>query len=339
MSYQLGIDAIHLRPTPRLAHTEYCSNDDLFERIGRDTGKDFAAAWELDYLWFTDDGPVNWASRGRTTDMGHAEFLRGGVDRREAKPSPFRDAEEVLAFDAVAEYGLPGLDDLVAYYERRHRDTKAANGDQVVPGGYYKTLWSGAIDAFGWAMLLEAAAQADRFEKVLDSFFRLSLRHHQAWARTSIEVFNSHDDMVWTAGPFVHPDFYRRAVFPRFHALWKVLKDAGKKVVFTSDGDYTQFIGDIAAAGADGFTFEPLTSLETAVRGYGRTHVIMGSAVSAQTLTYGSREQILSEVETTVRLARDCPGFFCAVGNHIPSNVPVDNALFYFDVLRSRWDR
>lgn len=27
MSYRVGIGAIHLRPTPRLAHTEYCRHD------------------------------------------------------------------------------------------------------------------------------------------------------------------------------------------------------------------------------------------------------------------------------------------------------------------------
>ncbi len=29
MSYQIGIDALNLRPTPRLAHTEYCDHAPL----------------------------------------------------------------------------------------------------------------------------------------------------------------------------------------------------------------------------------------------------------------------------------------------------------------------
>lgn len=28
-------------------------------------------------------------------------------------------------------------------------------------------------------------------------------------------------------------------------------------------------------------------------------------------------------------IGKSCPGFFMAVGNHIPSNTPVDNALWY----------
>ena len=28
-------------------------------------------------------------------------------------------------------------------------------------------------------------------------------------------------------------------------------------------------------------------------------------------------------------IGKRCPGFFMAVGNHIPANTPVDNALWY----------
>lgn len=33
-----------------------------------------------------------------------------------------------------------------------------------------------------------------------------------------------------------------------------------------------------------------------------------------------------AEVKRCVDLGRDCPGYFFAVGNHIPANVPVENA-------------
>ena len=38
-------------------------------------------------------------------------------------------------------------------------------------------------------------------------------------------------------------------------------------------------------------------------------------------------------------IGRDCPGFIMAVGNHIPANTPVANALYYnevFEELRRR---
>lgn len=357
MSYQIGIDTINLRPTPRYAHTDYCSNDALKRHLrvrGADVGPaeqqfttgagdanapTFEDAWECDLIWSTHDGPVDWSKRGRVTDMGHADFLEGGVDRRQPQPSPFRSADEVWAFDAVKEYGLPDFDELVAFYEQHHREDQAANPNQVVTAGYYKTIVSGAIDAFGWDMLLEAAADQDKFEKVLDSIYRLTMHHVKAWAKTSAPVYINHDDFVWTEGAFMHPDYYRRVIIPRYRELWKVLRAAGKKVLFCSDGNFAEFVADIAEAGADGFIFEPMLPLDPVVKQFGQTHVIIGSKLDARTLTFGTQEQIKAEIDATLRLAPQCRGFMFAVGNHIPSNVPVANAMFYFNHLRQHWNR
>ncbi len=360
MSYAIGLDTIHLRATPRLAHTEYCSNDALFRALhvreakagpaeqttsaateapAGQTARTFAQAWDIDFCWSANDGPVPWSQRGRVTDMGHADFLEGGVDRRLPKASPFADAQEVLVFDAVREYGLPGAAELTRYYQETWTRNQQARPEEVFTAGYYKTIISGAIEAFGWDLLLEAAAEQARFERVLDSFFRLSLHHFRAWAATSAPVFICHDDFVWSEGPFMHPDFYRRAIIPRYRELWAVLKKAGKTVLFCSDANWITFLDDIADAGADGFIFEPMMPLDPVVERYGQTHVIIGSKVDTRTLTFGTTAQIAAEIDATLPLAWKCPGFMFAVGNHIPSNVPVANALFYFNYLQQRWRR
>ncbi len=346
MSYTIGMDAICLRAPERLAHTEYCSNYALVRAVtGLDPRTDpsawraFNDAWQQDFIWTVNDGPVDWSKAGRATDMGHAEFLEDGIDLRENVPCPFKDVEEVYAFDAVEEYGLPDMDDLVVHYENWYQAGRKANPNQVHPGGYYKTIVSGAIQAFGWDMLLEAAADPVRFDRVLESIFQRSLYHFKAQAKTSIEVFLCHDDMVWTQGAFMHPEFYRTAIFPRYKKLWDVIHEAGKLVLFCSDGDFTEFVDDISDAGADGFIFEPMTSLDPIVEKYGKTHVIMGSKVDCRTLTFGTKHQIKNEIDETLKIAKDCPGFIFAVGNHIPSNVPVDNALYFFDYLSANWRR
>lgn len=347
MSYEIGMDAMHLRPGGRLAHTEYCSSAPIVRAVtGLDPRVDgerawnaFNEAWHLDFLWVTNDGPVDWALRGRATDMGHAEFLEGGTDWRDTVQCPFGDVEEVLRFDAAEEYGLPDLEDLTGYYEGVYQEGQARHSGQVYTGGYYKTIISGAIQAFGWEMLLEAAADQRRFDRVLEGIFQLSLHHFRAWARTSAPVFICHDDFVWTQGAFMHPDFYRASIFPRLKRLWDVLHDAGKVVLFCSDGTWTEFVDDVAKAGADGFIFEPTTDLDAVARRYGQTHVIIGSKVDCRTLTFGTKDEIKREIDESLLVARRCPGFVFAVGNHIPSNVPVDSALFYFDYLSKHWER
>ncbi len=345
MSYQIGLDTLRLRPTPRLARTEYCSNDALKRLVTGLPADDprldaeFSRRWELDLIWSTPEGSHPWETCGRVTDMGHSEFLEGGVDWRPKQPCPFKNVHEAWAFDAVAEYGLTPMEELVAYYEGVYQDARRRYPEQVYTGGYYRTLISGAIAIFGWDMLLEAAADRRRFARVLDTIFQVALHHARAWAQTSIDVFMCHDDMVWTQGAFMHPSFYRGELFPRYAELWRVLHAAGKQVIFCSDGDWSQFASDIVAAGADALSFEPMMPLEPVVERFGRTHALLASKVDARTLTFGTHAAIQAEVDATLALARRCAGLMFAVGNHIPSNVPVDNALFYDAYLRSHWER
>jgi len=343
MSYQIGMDTINLRPTPRLAHTEYCSNEAVKRAVtgmtveGPEREAAFYEAWDFDFIWSTNDGPEPWEERGRVTDMGHAEFLAGGIDRREAQPCPFDDVEEAWAFDAVAEYGLTDWDKLVQYYEASYQQAHRRYPEQVFTGGYYRTLFSGAIAIFGWDMLLWAASDLAKFAKVMDTIFQQSLHHYRAWAETSAEVIMCHDDMVWTQGPFLHPDFYRAEVFPRYKELWQIIKQSGKKLAFTSDGDWGMFADDIVEAGADILVFEPMMAMEPVVAKYGQSHCLIASQVDARTLTFGNKAQIQAEIDATLALAPQCKGLMFAVGNHIPSNVPVENALFFIEYLNSHW--
>ena len=141
MSYKIGLDTIWLRPTERIAHTEYCSHWPLIRQItGLDPKTDknalrrFYDAWEIDFIWSVNDGPVPWSEKGRVTDMGHAEFLEDGSDKREAKPCPFKNAEDVLAFDAVKEYGLPDMKELVGYYERFYQEGQKEHPELIFTG-------------------------------------------------------------------------------------------------------------------------------------------------------------------------------------------------------------
>ena len=337
MSYERGWQALNLEMPDTIPHTEYCSHPLLVKRIvGLDPRED-ASAWNkfyvqtnYDLLWHTNDGG-GW--KGRQTSMGHAVFQEGGTDFNTNIYCPFKDPEDVLSFDPVEEYGLPDVDERARFFEEDYQRGQKAHPTLVLPGGYYKTIFSACIQAFGWEMFLTSAGiDYERFDKVLEGFFRVSMANYQAWAKTTAPVFICHDDIVWTAGAIFHPDWYRRYVFPRYKKLWKVLKDAGKIVLFCSDGDFTEFIDDLVEAGADGFIFEPLTDLEKMVSSYGQTKVIIGN-VDTRILTFGAREQIYQDVKRCADLGRDCPGFFFAVGNHIPHNVPIENALYYFELI------
>ena len=349
MSRTIGMDCINLRRTPRPAHFESSLeyHDSLIRRaIGGgdhrgwpapDVARRLYDAWDFDFLCGMHDGLVDWGKAGRCTDMGHAGYAADGSDQRAPAVCPFREPEEVWDFDPVREYGLTPFDELVAAYEADYRGRLEAFPEQVCTGGYYKTLISGAIQSFGWDMLLLAAADEAKFARVLERFGQYTLHHTRAWARTSIEVYVQHDDIVWTAGPFLRPDFYRKVIFPIYRELWKPLKAAGKKVLFGSDGKWDMFMEDAAACGVDGFFFEPGNDFERIVKTFGGSHVIIGSTVDCRTMTFGAWEQVKAEIDATLALTRGLPGFMFTVGNHIPANVSDEMCLQYLDYLRANW--
>lgn len=347
MSRQTALDNIHLKLMDRWAHTEYSITyhaDYLARAAGVEKGRPDLArlghdALQLDFIWSTNDGPVNWFKQGRATDMGHAAYDAAGSDQSAPVTCPFNDAEEVWAFDAVSEYGLPAFEDLVSLYRRLDGEYRAAFPNQLTTGGYYKTIVSGAIQAFGWDMLLLAASEPERMEKVLDSFFRRTLFHMQAWARTDIEVVIQHDDFVWANGPFLSPDYVRSAIIARYAELWKPLHAAGKKVLFCSDGDFSLFVDDLAAAGADGFIFEPCVDFGMMVERFGTSHCLVGSYVDCRDLTFGLWDKVAQDIDRTFKALERCKGAIVAVGNHLPANIPEAMLDRYFAAVQPRLAR
>ena len=337
MSRKIGMDTICLRPTPRVAHTEFSMG--YHKEYLAKLGKPIEEAWDFDFQWCIHNGPLDWAKHGRVTDMGHAVYATDGSDQRAPAICPFEDVEEVYDFDPFREYGIPGHRELVRFFEDFYQKGQAGCPEQVLSGGRYVTLISAAIEIFGWDMLLLAAADPDRFAKVLERLGEYSIRHAEAWAETSIEVFLQHDDMVWTSGPFMDPAFYRGVIFPLYKRMWEPLRKAGKKVLFNCDGTFSMFMHDIAAAGADGFIFEPSNDFDWVADHFGATHCLMGSHVDCRTMAFKPWAAVKAEMDATLARMDDCAGLMWAVGNHIPANVSDEMCDRYMNYLRANWER
>lgn len=346
MSRQLALDTVWLRPTPRLTHTDYSVqyHTDYLRKLTGLEPEDpqfsprWHDLWDMDLIWSTDDGLLGF-DRGRQTDMGHAAYATDASDQREPVVCPFKNEEEVWAFDAVKEYGLPDRQEQIAAYEKQHQDFLKRWPNQLASGGCYKTIVSGAIQTFGWDMLLMALSEPAKMEKVFDSFFRRTLFHMECWAQTGAEVMIQHDDFVWTAGAFMNPEIYRKVIIPRYAELWKPVHAAGKKVLFCSDGNFMEFAEDVVAAGADGLIFEPCMDFGLMAERFGGSTALIGSFVDCRDVSFHGWDVVHESMDRTFAAARKCKGVMFAVGNHLPANVPDEMMDLYINYLRANWQR
>ena len=345
MSLADGWAALNLEMPPRIPRTEYSAEGhwDLIHAVtGIDVGVDsaddvkerasvaFMQEWNYDFFWSTLIGGDEFGEL--RTDMGHAEYAAGGVDRRDSVFCPFETPEQVLAFDPLEAFGEPDKGELTRRFEMHYRANCERHEFGVNMTGIYTTLVSGLIDLFGWEMLLLAAGTDPlRFGALANRYADWMMGTFEALAEADVPVVMVHDDIVWSSGPIFRPAWYREYVFPNYARYLAPLLDSGKRIMFTSDGDFDAFVDDVARSGVHGFVFEPLTSLKAIVERYGRTHVIIGNA-DTRILLSGTQAEIRAEVERCISLGQNCPGYFLAVGNHIPPNTPVENALYYNQV-------
>lgn len=345
MSLDDGMAAINLQMPARVPRTEYSAGChwplvravtgiDVSEKSPPDVQDKascaFEKAWHFDLFWST---LIGGAEFGRyRTNMGHAVYAAGGTDFVPVGKELFDDPEKVFAFDPEAAFGRRDHKELISRFEAHYRHNCAARPFGVNMTGTYVTLLSGLIDLLGWDMLLLAAGtDARRFGDLANRYARWMQPFYEALAESSVPVVMVHDDIVWTSGAFLHPDWYRQYVFPNYRRYFAPIRDAGKKILYTSDGNYTEFIDDVVAAGVHGLVMEPTTDMKYVAETYGRTHAFIGNA-DTRILLFGSRAEIRAEVERCMAIGKKYPGFLLAVGNHIPSNTPVENALYYNEV-------
>lgn len=336
---------MNLEMPPRVPRTEY-SVTMHWELVSAVTGIDvgpendeavrtraaraFVKAWNYDFFWSTLVGAGEFGDR--RTKMGHAVYEADGSDYDADIRPLFTDPEEALAFDPWEAYGEKDSAELVRRFEAHYQANREANGDGVNMTGVYVTLMSGLIDILGWDMLLLAAGvDLERFGALADRYASWVGQYFAALAVADVPAVMVHDDIVWTSGAFMAPEWYRAHIFPHYRKFFEPIAASGKKIIFTSDGDYTEFIDDLADCGVHGFVLEPTTDMRYIAENYRRTHVFIGNA-DTRILLRGSREEIRAEVERCMEIGKACPGYFMAVGNHIPPNTPVDAALYYNEV-------
>jgi len=344
MSYKAGMAALNLELTDMVPRTEYSveAHWDLVKHVtgidGRVEGNADKAkqalmkAWDFSFKWATFiHGEV---LGGWHTSMGHAAYSADGGDKKNQIYCSFKDEDEVLAFDPLEKLGEVDIEETVKRFNVHYQKNVDYLPDAVNMTGIYVTCMSGLIEMFGWDMLLTAAGvDPEGFGKITNRYCDWMKQYFIALAKSDAPVVMLHDDIVWTSGAFLHPDWYRKYIFPNYKKMFAPLHEAGKKIMYTSDGNYTEFVDDIAACGVNCFVIEPTTDMAYIAEKHGKTHAFIGNA-DTRVLLHGTKEDIYNEVKRCMDIGKKCPGFFMAVGNHIPANTPIDSCLYYDEYYR-----
>lgn len=195
--------------------------------------------------------------------------------------------------------------------------------------GFYNTMFMWPLLMFGWELFLETCLD-ERFERIMDEFAEINRRVFIAFAQLPVNFVTCHDDIVNTRGPVCSPAWMHKYIFPRYEEFWSILKDAGKKVFFCSDGNMDAYADDVLACGASGFITEPYTNFKEIARKH--ENVMLAGEGDVRILLRNKPDEIEAMVKRMVETAKMTGGYFMCIGNHIPWNTPPEAIKLYLDL-------
>ena len=346
MSRKRVLDAMFLKPVDRVPCQEWVDHPDFIKHI---TGVDpfefpteavVALLRELDLDWYggVPKKAVKFEEGESKKDLGEGHYVSqwGFTGSHWSMEPPFHDDEQVLRYNPLEQTTF-------AERQERHRATvdgimaqNAMMGDTtLILPTYYTTLFQSFILTFGWMMFLEtAAAEPERFKHTVEWFTQISLEYTTYYAEhCDLPVYWSHDDLSITRGLVFNPQWYRENIFPNYERIFEPIKKAGKKVMFVSDGNYTDLVDDLVAVGVDGLVIDQYVSLDWMMKRHGGKIAVIGNA-DIGPLTFGTPRDVRREVKRCMDQAKRYPGYIIRCHGDMPQNIPLDNIKAYFDACK-----
>ena len=228
----------------------------------------------------------------------------------------------------------PNPEPLVAAFWQQYRDEQAALGESTVvirQGGGFLPYYSTGLELFSYALHDRPALIEALIENLFD--------HSRAWisglcAHRPGPAFQITEDLACKHGLMFNPAFLRRVFFPRLRLMVEDIHAAGMKAILHTDGDVSEVLDDIVAAGVDGLN--PLESMDLGAvkRRYGANLVLVGN-VASDVLSFGTPAQVRQAVADNMRAGWGDGGHWLdtSAGEFMP-DVPLDNALAYFEAAK-----
>lgn len=134
------------------------------------------------------------------------------------------------------------------------------------------------------------------------------------------------DDMAYTRGLLVSPDFLRRYVFPYYRRMGELCRRYGKLFILHSDGKLSEVFDDLVECGFQAVHPNEPTSVDIAElkKDQGDRLAFLGN-IDVDLLARGSPEEITAAARTLIETVAPGGGFALGSGNSVTRYVPLAN--------------
>jgi uroporphyrinogen decarboxylase len=167
-------------------------------------------------------------------------------------------------------------------------------------------------------------------QRLCDAYLKKGLALAEYMITLGADVLLVCSDWAYNSGPMASPAMIREYWIPQIRAVADLCHSNGVFLMKHTDGNIMSFIDDFMTMGIDAYQgIEPNAgmSLKTVKDLYGDRVLLMGNVDCAQTLPFGTKEQIVEETKNCLRDGGPGGGYILASCNTIQTCVPADNYL------------
>jgi len=145
-------------------------------------------------------------------------------------------------------------------------------------------------------------------------------------------------DLADKNGPIYNPEIFRKFLMPKYEKIMEVCRTLGLFYVFRSDGNTKPFWDMwFLEIGFDGYGEIDKSAgieLKELKEKYGNKITLVGNVDCANTLVYGSKEDIYKEVGKCIKDAAEGGGYILTSSNSIHYNIPAKNFIYMVEAAR-----
>jgi uroporphyrinogen decarboxylase len=168
----------------------------------------------------------------------------------------------------------------------------------------------------------------DLCRAIVDKMGQVGVAETEQLVREDVDFIFFGDDMAYTGGMMISPEVTRDLFFPWYRRYIQIARDAGKAMMFHSDGNIEPIIPDFIAAGLNGLNpIEPLAmDIVKLTRQYAGQLALMGN-VDVDLLSRGTPEEIDALTKKCLDELKGGGGYLLASSNSICDYVKPENYM------------
>lgn len=190
-------------------------------------------------------------------------------------------------------------------------------------------------------LLLCIAMDPELIKDMVDMSVDLNLKMAKEAVARGVKIIYTGDDYAYTKGPMMSPNSFRELFYPGLKRVMGGFKELGLKVIKHCDGNIWPIIDMMIDSGFDCLDpIDPIAGMDIAeVKAkYGDRVAIKGNVDCAETLTFGTVEDVIKETKEAMKKGMPGGGYILSSGNSIHSAVKPENYMALLDTWKKYRD-